>query len=145
MPFAAGRGGGRAFENDDRAAARQLAEQIARDVSRQCAVVGADEGDAPSRCGAGDDVEERNVGHVKAQDGVVDRGLVHRHEHRRIGPFRDGSRYQGNLLRHAVGLLGDIVNGGGAEPGRGPVGTKTRGFIGRIGPVFRKHRDARHV
>jgi len=28
---------------------------------------------------------------------------------------------------------------------RGPVGTKTRGFIGRIGPVFRKHRDAGHV
>ena len=112
---------------------------------RQRAVVGADEGDAPARRGAGDDVEQRNAGSVEAEDGVVDRGLVHRHEHRRVGPLRDGSRNQRDLLRHAVGLFGDIVDGGGAEPRRGPVRAQPRGLIGRIGPVFGEDRDAGHV
>ena len=38
---------------------------------RQRAVVRADEGDAPARGGAGDDVEQRDAGRVEAEDGVV--------------------------------------------------------------------------
>ena len=144
-PLAAGGGGGRAFEDDDRAAPRKLAEQIARDVSGKRPVVRADEGDPPARRRAGDDVEQRNSCRVEAEDGVVHRGLVHRHEHRGVGPLRNRLRDQSDLLRHAVGLFGNVVDGGGAEPRRGAVGAQPRRLIGRIGAVFGEDGDAGHA
>ena len=74
----AGGGGRRSLEDDDRAAPAHLCEKIARDVVRKRAVVGADEGDTRGRRGRHDDVEQRDVRRVEAEDRVVHRGFVAR-------------------------------------------------------------------
>src|SRR5437899_2371711 len=68
------------------------------------------------------EVEQRNARGVETEEGVVDRGLVHGDEDRRVGSLRDRARDQRDLLAHIVRLLGDIVDRAGAEPGRDPVG-----------------------
>ena len=76
-------------------------------------------------------------------DGVVHGGLVHRHEHRRVGALGDRAGDERDLLRHVVRPLRHIVQRRRAQPPRGAVGAEPRRLVGRVAAVLGEDGDPR--
>jgi hypothetical protein len=106
-------------------------------------IIRADEAHALADRRAGNEVEQWNARGVEAENCIVHRGFMHRHEHDRVGPLRNRAFNERDLLAHIVRLLRHIMRRSSAEQCCGPVGSEPSRLIRRIGAILGEDGDSR--